>query len=351
MKNAIVIDNGSWEVKAGIGGTDHPEVIIRNVVGRSGRGVAVGDSFENSTIVMDPEYPVESGLITDFETMATVWKYIFKDKLQVDPRDHPIIMAEPALLPPRQRQIMQDIMFDTFGCRAFYSAPQAFLSLASEGRVSGLVIDSGQNATRVIPVWEGEVVRHAVRGMDVGGEHLSEMIRGAHPNLNDSLIEQHKRRYTSVVAFGVNAKEMRVFRSKSYSFADPRRQGGYTACHIETGPESVLCPEALFNPDIVGSDSPGIHRLALDAIRACDPDQHETLYGSIFLTGQSTSFPGFTRRMQKELDALAPTGMTPIVEGLQPHSAWIGGSIFSQFPQFQTLDWPSTVWLPNSRYG
>jgi actin len=75
------------------------------------------------------------------------------------------------------------------------------------------------------------------------------------------------------------------------------------------------------------------------AITKCDLDIRRDLYGNTVLSGGTTMFPGITDRLQKELTALAPSGMK--VEIVAPperkYSVWIGGSILASLSTFQNL--------------
>lgn len=53
-------------------------------------------------------------------------------------------------------------MFERFGVPAFYLAIQAVLSIYSSGKTTGLVVDSGDGVTHVVPIYEGYSLPHAV---------------------------------------------------------------------------------------------------------------------------------------------------------------------------------------------
>ena len=52
---------------------------------------------------------------------------------------------------------MAEKIFETFGFGSCLFETQALLSLMAEGHSSGLVLDSGDGVTHVIPVIEGQV--------------------------------------------------------------------------------------------------------------------------------------------------------------------------------------------------
>jgi actin-related protein len=53
---------------------------------------------------------------------------------------------------------------------AFFVSMQAILSLYASGETSGLVLDSGDGVTHVVPVCSGFAVQSAILRSDVGGD-------------------------------------------------------------------------------------------------------------------------------------------------------------------------------------
>jgi actin-related protein 3 len=84
---------------------------------------------------------------------------IFK-YLRAEPGDHHFLLTEPPLNTPENREYTAEIMFETFNVPGLYIAVQAVLALAAswasrpveERTLTGIVIDSGDGVTHVIPV-------------------------------------------------------------------------------------------------------------------------------------------------------------------------------------------------------
>ena len=51
-------------------------------------------------------------------------------------------------------------------------ALQAMLSLYVSGRTTGIIIDSGYDCSRSIPIYEGCVLHHAILRLDLAGRDL-----------------------------------------------------------------------------------------------------------------------------------------------------------------------------------
>lgn len=63
---------------------------------------------------MKLNYPIEHGVITNWDDMEQLWRHIF-DQLKVSAKEHPILLTEPPLNPYNNRIKTADIFFEKFG--------------------------------------------------------------------------------------------------------------------------------------------------------------------------------------------------------------------------------------------
>ena len=130
--NAVVIDNGSGVVKAGLAGDEHPRIKFPAIVGypRNGQqmiGVGAKDEYVGEealklSSVLKLKYPIESGIVQEWEEMEKVWEHTFANELRVDPSEHKVLITEAPNNPRANREKMCAIMFETFGVDGFYVA-------------------------------------------------------------------------------------------------------------------------------------------------------------------------------------------------------------------------------------
>ena len=59
--------------------------------------------------------------------------------------------------PKKNREEMCRIMFEEYGFDGVYVAIQAVLTLYAQGLQTGVVVDSGDGVTHIVPVYEGSV--------------------------------------------------------------------------------------------------------------------------------------------------------------------------------------------------
>merc|ERR1712091_182063 len=64
--------------------------------------------------------------------------------------------------------------------------------------------------------------------------------------------------------------------------------------------ERFRAPEVLFQPNFIGKEAEGIHKLTYDSIQKCDIDIRKDLYTNVVLSGGTTMFTNIDKRLQKE---------------------------------------------------
>jgi len=344
----IVIDNGSGMIKAGFAGDASPKVKFYNYVGRPKHtrcmaGAVEGDLFIGSKAqtlrgLLAINYPMEHGIVTDWNEMERIWSYIYSpDELKANTNEHPVLLTEPPLNPAKNRLKAAEIFFETFNVPALHCQMQAVLSLYSCGRVTGTVVDSGDGVTHIVPVYEGFAIEHGIQRIDVAGRdvtrYLKLLLRKEGYNFHRSSEFEIVREIKEKACFLATQP---VGDANSSDVAKYTLPDGKT---IELGSCRSRAPEVLFRPDIIGAEYPGVPACISSAIEACDTDLRKNLYANIVVSGGSTMFNGFGDRLLAEMRKLTPKDAKVRIVAPQERifGTWIGGSILASLDAFRKI--------------
>lgn len=79
----------------------------------------IGLEAQNRRNVIPLKYPIENGIITNWDDMEVIWQHIFYDELHAPPEKHPVVLTEAPLNPKANREKMTQIMFEKFNTPPF----------------------------------------------------------------------------------------------------------------------------------------------------------------------------------------------------------------------------------------
>ena len=133
----------------------------------------IGDEALIQRDFLDLKYPMKHGVVTSWDDMEKIWRYIFQEQLHVQSQDQTVLLTEPPLNPTSNRQHMLEVMFENFNVPAVHVEVGAVLSLYATGRMTGCVLDSGDGVTCSVPIFEGAVIKHATSRLNVAGSDLT----------------------------------------------------------------------------------------------------------------------------------------------------------------------------------
>jgi len=151
----------------------------------------IGDEAAENRNYLQVTQPMEHGIVKNWEDMKHLWDYTFSEKLKINPEGRKVLLTEPPMNPRANRQKMCQVMFEEYGFQGVYVAIQAVLTLYAQGTsrfgllplmklrdlpiglTTGVVVDSGDGVTHIVPVYDGFAMPHLTRRLDIAGRDVT----------------------------------------------------------------------------------------------------------------------------------------------------------------------------------
>lgn len=384
---AVVIDNGTGYTKLGYAGNSEPQFILPSAIAikesakvgdqaarRLGKGVEDLDFFIGDEAIDAINYtvkwPIRHGIVDDWDLMERFWEQAIFKYLRAEPEDHYFLLTEPPLNTPENREYTAEIMFETFNVPGLYIAVQAVLALAAswtsrnvgERTLTGTVIDSGDGVTHVIPVAEGYVIGSCIKHIPIAGRDITYFIQqllrerevGIPPEQSLETAKAIKEKYCYVCPDIV--KEFNKYDSDPSKWIKRHESMNSITKQlfaVDVGYERFLGPEIFFHPEFSNPDfTIPISETVDSVIQNCPIDVRRGLYKNIVLSGGSTMFKDFGRKLQRDVKRFVdsrlklseelsggmlkpkPIDVQVVTHHMQRYAVWFGGSMLASTPEF-----------------
>lgn len=381
---AVVIDNGTGYTKMGYAGNCEPNFIIPSLIanreskqkktrreGIEDLDFYIGDLAQEHSSTHQINYPIKHGIIENWDNMEKMWQRCIFKYLRCEPEEHFFLLTEPPLNTPENREYTAEVMFETFNVPGLYIAVQAILALAAswtsrkveERTLTGTVIDAGDGVTHVIPVADGYVIGSCIKHIPLAGRDITnfvqQMLRERKEPIppedlllvSKSIKEKHCYTCPDIVKEFVKYDKNPAKYFKNYKGSHARTREPW---QCDVGYERFLGPEIFFNPEIFNPQyTTSLPEIVDKSILASPIDTRRKLYKNIVLSGGSTMFKDFGRRLQRDIkkrvDArleenwkvhkalqtnVKKMEVNVVSHHMQRYAVWFGGSMLSSTPEF-----------------
>ena len=360
---SIIIDMGQYSTKIGYGSENEPRKIFPTICGypkykaidatlQTGekKQLFIGLEIIEALGLYKLRHPIANGGdIVDWSEFEAIVDYIFY-LLRVDPSMCKIMFTTNPFLSLDSKKKLFELFLEKHVCGAYYPVRGALLTMYSGGFNTGLIIDMGASNIRITPIFESYILQHAVRNLELGGSVLDNLLEKKiqeagvpiSSSVQKNLVRVLKERACFVsLNFDQDFQNREKFKKK-YTLPDYKK--------ISLDAERFIIPELMFDPTINNMETEPLHKAIVNVVELCDMDIRRALLQNIFITGGSSLFPNFEKRLKQELEKeLIQRGkMYQNVKIFAPKgralSNWVGGSILSQIPEFQSS------WITRKRY-
>ena len=280
----IVFDNGTGYLKAGLSCQETPMFTIPALVGRPMlrfrqklenvelKPLMIGDEVSPVRALLELSYPMEEGVIKKDEDMAILWDYVLTKKLGLvkgDLKNRKMLMTEAPNNPTKNKEKIAEILFEKIGIGYFNIEPQAKLTLNAEGEETGIVLDSGDGVTHVIPIVDNFLLTHQIRRLDVAGRHITNYLTrllqmkgyAFNSTADFEMVREIKEKYCFVscdIDSDRKLEKETTYYNTFMKLPDGRK--------IRISNEKFEAPEILFQPHLIQNEMPGVHEMLYKSI-------------------------------------------------------------------------------------
>ena len=350
---AIIIDNGSGMMKAGIAGDEAPSSVFPAIIGKpkgasAMQGVSqkehyIGDEANQKRGILNLSYPIEHGIVNDWEGMEKIWHHTFYNELRINPSEAlGCLVTEAPMNPKANREKMTAVLFESFDFQAMYVAIQAVMSLYANGRSTGLVVDSGDGVTHTVPVYEGFAIPHAVEKMEIAGrvitQYCQKLLLGSGHSFTSSAEMEIVKDIKEKLCFVSKDFEAQKAESEASSSLDQQYELPDKSMITVTGAVRITTPELIFQPELNGKSCKSIQALAWQSISSSDIDTRKEMMKNVIMSGGTTMYDGMSDRLKDELVNLAPNGceIRIVAPADRKYSVWKGASTLASLSTFES---------------
>jgi len=267
------------------------------------------------------------------------------------------MLTEPPMNPTQNKVKMLENMFEKYNFRGAKVSIQAMLVLYAQGLLTGVVVDSGDGVSHIVPVWDSVCPPNLIKRLNVAGRHITRylikllQVRGYAFNRSaDFETVRLIKEKLCYVGYDLNVEKQLALETttliKKYELPDGRV--------IKLANERYEAPEVLFHPGLVDVESGGLHEMLFGMIQEADVDLRPAFYNHIVLSGGSTMYPGLPSRLEKEMkDLYLERVLKNNVAGLakfklriedpprRKHMVFLGGSVLADIMKSRDEFWIS----------
>ena len=413
FKSTVVIDNGTGFTKMGYAGNLDPDFVFPTAIADLAKKATLSVSTKNDEynyyigtegIKMASEssnhtltYPMQNGIVENWDQMEKFWHQSIYNYLKCDPQEHYFVLTEPPMNPPENRENIAEIFFETFNVPGLYIGVQAVLaligcnstfqrdpesevkdSIALEqeqaiNELTGVVVDSGDGVTHVVPICSGFVLGSNIKHIPIAGRRITKFMeqmirdRGEKISTEDlyfatmKLKEKHGYVAERDLLEEFAKFDRKIKDDKTGLFSQPKEfrkfkgNGKISKKPYEFVPgyEVFLGPEAFFSPEIIDKNwRTGLDEVIDNTVQQSPIDYRRKLYSNIVMSGGSTQFKGFAERLQRTLQERVDKRLASNAQGdfkpkpigvhvtnslAQKHVVWLGGSTVASGAHFDRM--------------
>jgi actin-related protein 2 len=221
--------------------------------------------------------------------------------MQVNPSEFSVFLTEPALNPKENREKLVETVLEDFQFAACKVETQATLTLVSQAKSTGMVLDSGDGVTHIVPICDGYILEKSIRRINIAGHDIScylanLFLKRGYRFFSSYDIDQVRKIKEECCYLSTNPIRESNFYSETTSLNRDYRLPDGNWVTIRS--ERYQAAEVLFYPGLLGKEEFNIADIVVDSLEETPEDYKVELASNVLLSGGTTMLPGFAQRLK-----------------------------------------------------
>ncbi|KAK8803426.1 hypothetical protein WA158_001120 [Blastocystis sp. Blastoise] len=368
--NALVFELGSYECKFGYAGDDVPQSIIAsNSVqytdkSRSNKEATkktiVGEATPWRYLDSEVSRVVINGNISNWSAMQSIMSFALEDWMVVETKDYPMLIADSPFTSTESREKMAQLVFETYHSPALLMYRDAALTCFARGKGGGLVIDMGEDTTRVVPVIDGFALSEGIQTHTLAGKRLNTLYYNYLASIGEKVnfprgitqLSTSCQNYYYEFCGRQMKEQIGIVGEKPFD-DNEKRAIAAVPCTLPDGHEISMNSERysyseyFFHPMPLGDPSiKPLMNMVNESLIKCGTEGKRDLWNNVLLVGGSSCLKGMSDRFKTELSLSLSNKarMLPIPESDRRLNTFLGGSIVASLPSFNEM------WVSKQEY-
>ncbi|ELW68575.1 actin-like protein 8 [Tupaia chinensis] len=353
----IIIDHGSGFLKAGLSGWNEPQMVFPSIVNYLPCRENPGPSYARRRVSLGIDfcrpdtfsYPIERGRILNWEGVEHIWSFVV-EKHRQEHEDSPVVITESPVREPMDRRKTLEIMFELLDVPSILLADQMEMSLYASGLLTGVVVDSGYGLSRVQPFHLGRALPSGAKTLEFAGQDLSAYLFKS--LFKDDCDRHNLFQIETVTSTQVNRCYVPQNLAEALDFCQSLPSGSDEnntyqlpdGSTVELTPVQRLAPEMFFSPQVFDLPGPSISQALVESVKTCEASMHPLLVSHVVACGGNTLYPGFTKRLYKELTSDHFSKAMIWVGSNRSFSVWLGASVVAHLSTYKS------EWMTKGEY-
>ncbi|KAM0673721.1 Arp2/3 complex subunit [Gurleya vavrai] len=299
----FIISHGSYTIKSGYSDDQMPNMhrkaeIVNNNIFSS-------NSFNPSVFIDNyhMHFPLEKGLVYDFENMINIWDVLFDKIYNLNYDDTTIFILSPLYQSKKSNKKLMEIMFERYKFNGFLIQDQSSMILHALNINTGLIIDSGYTETRIVPVLNSTVYTTESKSLNIGGKDITDYLAFNMENKNQFSCCNHHYEEVNKIKEALcfvknkevecycknNKNEFCKIHGDKYDHISNHSSQLYEACDI------------LFEPSLINKGCQSISLATKNVLYEFENKYGNDTLKNIILYGSNAYLRGFYERMNDDL--------------------------------------------------